>query len=125
LIFTPRFAIAPRDLRENRSAGWFAPLFNLFGVPEMALRGLRSLVRACFDLHESHARAMLACHRTTTDHNRSNSGSIGARSAKHPPTNELVLHTMVMPVLIDSTLPYVVTTGSISQGPAPPALFGL
>src|SRR6266481_2131674 len=121
LIFTPRFAIAPRDLREYRSAGWLAPLFNLFGVPEMALRGLRSLVRACFDLHESHARAMLACHRTTTDHNRRNSGPIGARSAKRPPGNEFSSshHGDASSDRLNA-LPCVVTTGSISQGPLPP-----
>jgi len=47
-------------LREDRSAGWLTPLFHLFRAPEMALRGLRSLVRPCFDFHDTRATAMFA-----------------------------------------------------------------
>jgi len=48
-------------LREDRSAGC-ATLrrFHLFPGPEITLRGLRSLVRPCFDFHDARATAMFA-----------------------------------------------------------------
>src|SRR5205823_3308028 len=48
-------------LREDRTAGC-ATLrrFHLFPGPEMTLRGLCSLVRPCFDFHDTRATAMFA-----------------------------------------------------------------